>query len=106
KAAAKVEPHAAVVKKHGPERSYFLAAHPHVPLAFIDGNAIHSVGTPGKNCGVATRWAKPKSLGNALDAWGQLTAPLEVTGTVSYDAPRCREFFFKGKEGTEPHAVF
>jgi len=106
KAPAKVEPHAAVVKKHGPERSYFLAADPHVPLAFVDGNAIHSVGTPGKNCGTASRWAKPKSRWNALDAWGQVTGSLQGNGSDFYDATRCREVFFKGKEGTEPHAVF
>jgi hypothetical protein len=92
--------------KEPPRRSYWLAADPHVPLAVIDGTEIRSVSKQEKHCGVASRWAKPKSRWHAVNAWGQVVGSLAVSGSDLDDATGCHEVSFKGKQGAEPHVLF
>jgi hypothetical protein len=87
------------------ERSYWLAADPHVPLAFVDGSEIHSVGKLEKDCGSEGRWARPKSRWHAVDAWGQVTGSLAIRTSDLHDVTGCHEVSFKGKEGKEPHVL-
>lgn len=113
KAKAKVEPASSEktsedlrAVKDPPKRSFWLAADPHVPLAVIEGTEIRSVSKQEKHCGVASRWARPKSRWQAVDAWGQVVGSVAVSGSDLDDATGCHEVSFKGKQGAEPHVLF
>lgn len=98
---AKPEGPASAVRSGKP--SYWMAADPHVPLATVDGRHIHGVGKRGKDCGAASRWAKPRSRWHAVDAWGRITGSFEVKDAEAFDVTGCREVSFKavtGKPGT------
>lgn len=92
-------------KKHA-KPSFWLAAAPHVPLALVDGDAIHSVGQRGKTCGDEARWAAPMSHWKAVDAWGQVTGVFRVAGSDLYDVTQCHEVFFEGQKGEGPGVLF
>jgi hypothetical protein len=105
KAAPEAKPGASA-KKAPPKKSFWIAADPHVPLAIVDGAAIHSVPLGPKACGAEKRWAKPKSHWKAVDEWGQVTGSFEVSGSQPYDDMRCREVFFKGQPASQPPVLF
>jgi hypothetical protein len=91
--------------KHA-KASYWLAADPHVPLATVEGKAIHSVGKRGKECGAASRWALPKSRWNAVDAWGRTTGVFEVAGSETFDLTGCNEVSFAPRSGKPGVGLF
>lgn len=86
--------------------SYWLAADPHVPLAAVEGKHIRSVGKRGKDCGSASRWAKPKSRWHAVDTWGKITGTYEVRGAETFDVTSCRELAFIGVKGQPGSGLF
>jgi hypothetical protein len=97
---------AAAAKKAPIKKSFWIAAEPHVPLAIVDGPAIHSVAVGPKACGAEKRWAKPKSHWKAVDEWGQVAGSFEVAKSEPYDGNRCREIFFKGQPANQPPVLF
>lgn len=96
---------APAAKKHV-KPSFWLAAAPHVPLARVDGEAIHPVGERGKTCGDESRWAAPLSHWKAVDSWGQVTGVFRVAGSDLYDVTQCHEVFFEGQKGEGPGVLF
>jgi hypothetical protein len=88
------------------KESYFLASDPHVPLAIVDKEGFHDVGTRGKTCGSSKRWAKNGSHWQALDAWGQVTGQYEVGAADFYDVTACHELSLNAKTGTEGVGLF
>jgi hypothetical protein len=86
--------------------SYWLAADPHVPLAVVDAKQIRGVGKRGKECGAASRWAKPKSRWHAIDAHGEITGHYEVAGAETFDLTACREVVFKPLSGKPGVGLF
>jgi hypothetical protein len=99
------EEEAPAAKKHA-KPSFWLAAAPHVPLALVEGEAIHPVGQRGKSCGDESRWAAPLSHWKAVDAWGQVTGVFRVAGSDLYDVTQCHEVFFEGQKGEGPGVLF
>src|SRR5262249_41009577 len=93
-----------VMKK--PVSSFWMAQEPHVPLATVDGKAIHSVGKRGKDCGASNRWAKQKSRWHAVDQWGQITGLYEVKGSEILDVTTCREVSFAQRSGKSGAGLF
>ncbi len=89
-----------------PRASYWLAADPHVPLAKVEGKAIHSVGTRGKDCGSASRWASPGSRWHAVDAYGQTTGVFQVERAEAFDVTQCNEVSFSAKSGKAGAGLF
>jgi hypothetical protein len=96
---------AQATKKHA-KPSFWLATAPHVPLALVDGEAIHNVGERGKTCGPESRWAAPLSHWKAVDSFGQVTGVFRVAGSDLYDVTQCHEVFFEGQKGEGPGVLF
>jgi hypothetical protein len=86
--------------------SYWLAADPHVPLAVVDNRQIQGVGKKGKDCGSASRWAKPKSQWRAVEADGSLAGLFEVKGAELFDVTQCREVAFGKVSGEAGSGLF
>jgi hypothetical protein len=103
---AKLKDDEALAAKKHPKPSFWLATAPHVPLALVDGEAIHNVGERGKTCGPEARWAAPMSHWKAVDAFGQVTGVFRVAGSDLYDVTQCHEVFFEGQKGEGPGVLF
>jgi hypothetical protein len=83
----------AAPKPEGPTVSYWLAADPHVPLAVVEGKAMHGIGKRGKSCG-GPLWTEPNKAWRAVDAWGRFAGDFVVKGSERDDSTTCREVSF------------
>ncbi len=85
-----------------PDATRWLAMSPHTPLAITDGE--QGIVTAGQPC--CAPWARRGARYRSLNAYGQVSGIVEITGGAGYDVTRCFELGLGVVSGADAALIY